>query len=44
MTSAVMICRELVALAREIAGGVRDTLGVELQPEPTLVGVSLDAG
>ena len=35
---------ELVALAREIAGGVRDTLGVELQPEPTLVGVSLDAG
>jgi len=33
-----------VALAREIAGGVRDTLGVVLQPEPTLVGVSLDAG
>jgi UDP-N-acetylmuramate dehydrogenase len=33
---------ELVALAREIAGGVRDTLGVELRPEPTLVGVSLD--
>jgi UDP-N-acetylmuramate dehydrogenase len=35
---------ELVALASEIAGGVRDTLGVELQPEPTLVGVSLDPG
>jgi UDP-N-acetylmuramate dehydrogenase len=35
---------ELVALAREIAGGVRMAFGVELRPEPTLVGVSLDAG
>jgi UDP-N-acetylmuramate dehydrogenase len=35
---------ELVALAAEIAGGVRDAFGVELRPEPTLVGVSLDAG
>ena len=35
---------ELVALASEIARGVRETLGVELRPEPTLVGVSLDAG
>jgi len=35
---------ELVALASEIAGGVRDAFGVELRPEPTLVGVSLDAG
>jgi UDP-N-acetylmuramate dehydrogenase len=34
---------ELVGLAREIAGGVRDAFGVELRPEPTLVGVSLDA-
>ena len=34
---------ELVALARELAGGVRDAFGVELRPEPTLVGVSLDA-
>jgi UDP-N-acetylmuramate dehydrogenase len=34
---------ELVALAREIADGVRDAFGVELRPEPTLVGVSLDA-
>ena len=32
---------ELVALARELAGGVRDAFGVELRPEPTLVGVSL---
>jgi UDP-N-acetylmuramate dehydrogenase len=31
---------ELLALAREIAGGVRDRFGVELEPEPTLVGVS----
>ncbi len=30
---------ELLALAREIAGGVRDRFGVELEPEPTLVGV-----
>jgi UDP-N-acetylmuramate dehydrogenase len=29
---------ELVALAREIAGGVRDTFGVELTPEPVFVG------
>ena len=29
---------ELVALAREIAGGVRDAFGVELVPEPVLVG------
>jgi UDP-N-acetylmuramate dehydrogenase len=35
---------ELVALARELVAGVRDAFGVELQPEPTLVGVSLDAG
>jgi UDP-N-acetylmuramate dehydrogenase len=31
---------ELLGLAREIAGGVRDRFGVELEPEPTLVGVS----
>jgi UDP-N-acetylmuramate dehydrogenase len=30
---------ELLALAREIAGGVRDRFGVELEPEPTLIGV-----
>jgi UDP-N-acetylmuramate dehydrogenase len=29
---------ELVALAREIAGGVRDRFGVELVPEPVFVG------
>jgi UDP-N-acetylmuramate dehydrogenase len=29
---------ELLALAREIAGGVRDGFGVELVPEPVLVG------
>ena len=29
---------ELLALAREIAGGVRERFGVELQPEPTIVG------
>jgi UDP-N-acetylmuramate dehydrogenase len=29
---------ELVALAREIAGGVREAFGVELHPEPVLVG------
>ena len=33
---------ELVALACEIAAGVRDAFGVALAPEPTLVGVSLD--
>jgi UDP-N-acetylmuramate dehydrogenase len=32
---------ELLALARELRDGVRDRFGVELQPEPTLVGVSL---
>jgi UDP-N-acetylmuramate dehydrogenase len=32
---------ELVAFAREIADGVRSAFGVELRPEPTLVGVSL---
>jgi UDP-N-acetylmuramate dehydrogenase len=29
---------ELVALAREIVGGVRDAFGVELVPEPVFVG------
>ena len=29
---------ELVALAREIAAGVRDAFGVELVPEPVFVG------
>ena len=29
---------ELVALAREIAGGVRDAFGVQLVPEPVFVG------
>ena len=32
---------ELVALAREIRDGVRDRFGVELRPEPRLVGVVL---
>ncbi len=32
---------QLVALAREIRDGVRTTLGIDLQPEPTLVGVTL---
>ena len=32
---------ELVALARELRDGVRDRFGVELQVEPTLVGVEL---
>ena len=31
---------ELLALAREIAAGVRDRFGIELHPEPVLVGVS----
>jgi UDP-N-acetylmuramate dehydrogenase len=31
---------ELVALAREIAGGVRDAFGVQLVPEPVFVGHS----
>jgi UDP-N-acetylmuramate dehydrogenase len=30
--------QELVALAREIAAGVRRRFGVQLQPEPTIVG------
>jgi UDP-N-acetylmuramate dehydrogenase len=30
---------ELLALAREIAGGVREQFGVALDPEPTLVGL-----
>lgn len=30
--------RELVALAREIAGGVREAFGIELVPEPVFVG------
>jgi UDP-N-acetylmuramate dehydrogenase len=29
---------ELLALAREIAAGVRDCFGVQLEPEPTIVG------
>ena len=29
---------ELLALAREIAAGVRERFGVELEPEPTIVG------
>jgi UDP-N-acetylmuramate dehydrogenase len=32
---------ELLALARELRAGVRDRFGVELQAEPTLVGVEL---
>ena len=31
----------LMALAREIRDGVRDTFGVPLAPEPVLVGVAL---
>ena len=31
---------ELIALAREIAGGVRRTFGIELVPEPTFIGPS----
>ncbi len=30
---------ELLALAREIAGGVREAFGVGLEPEPVLVGL-----
>jgi UDP-N-acetylmuramate dehydrogenase len=33
---------ELVALAREIAGGVREAFGVELEPEPVFVGHAWD--
>jgi UDP-N-acetylmuramate dehydrogenase len=32
---------DLLALARELRAGVRDRFGVELQVEPTLVGVEL---
>ena len=32
---------ELLALARELRDGVRERYGVELRPEPTLVGVTL---
>jgi UDP-N-acetylmuramate dehydrogenase len=32
---------ELVALARELRAGVRDRFGIELQVEPTLVGIEL---
>jgi UDP-N-acetylmuramate dehydrogenase len=32
---------ELIALARQIRDGVRSAFGVELRPEPTLVGVEL---
>ena len=31
---------QLVALAREIAAGVREAFGVELEPEPVFVGHS----
>ena len=33
--------QELVALARELRDGVRGAFGVELRPEPTLVGIEL---
>jgi UDP-N-acetylmuramate dehydrogenase len=33
-------CADLVGLAREIAGGVRERFGVELVPEPVFVGHS----
>jgi UDP-N-acetylmuramate dehydrogenase len=32
---------ELLALARQVRDGVRAAFGVELEPEPVLVGVSL---
>jgi UDP-N-acetylmuramate dehydrogenase len=35
---------ELVALAREIAGGVRERFGVDLVPEPVFVGDAWDDG
>jgi UDP-N-acetylmuramate dehydrogenase len=35
---------ELVALAREIAGGVHDAFGVDLVPEPVFVGHAWDEG
>jgi UDP-N-acetylmuramate dehydrogenase len=34
---------DLLALAREVRDGVRDRFGVVLEPEPVLVGCSLDA-
>ena len=33
--------QELVALARELRDGVREAFGVELHPEPTLIGLQL---
>ena len=33
---------EILALARELRAGVRDRFGIQLEPEPTLVGCSLD--
>jgi UDP-N-acetylmuramate dehydrogenase len=35
---------QLLALAREIAGGVEDRFGVRLEPEPVLVGLSWNGG
>jgi UDP-N-acetylmuramate dehydrogenase len=32
---------DLVALAREVRDGVRAAFGVELEPEPVLVGITL---
>jgi UDP-N-acetylmuramate dehydrogenase len=32
---------DLVALAREVRDGVRDRFGIELEPEPVLVGITL---
>jgi UDP-N-acetylmuramate dehydrogenase len=32
----------VVALAREIRDGVRDRFGIDLLPEPVLLGCSLD--
>jgi UDP-N-acetylmuramate dehydrogenase len=32
---------DVLALAREVRNGVRDTFGVDLHPEPVLVGCSL---
>jgi UDP-N-acetylmuramate dehydrogenase len=32
---------DLVALARAVRDGVRDAFGIELEPEPVLVGLSL---
>jgi UDP-N-acetylmuramate dehydrogenase len=33
---------DVVALAREIRNGVRDRFGIELVPEPVLLGCALD--